>query len=341
MRKSREFDDALNECLERLLAQDETVEQCLNAYPEHAEALRPLLETALAAKEATAIQPRPEFRDRARYQLHSALGELGPKRSHSFFSWRWRPQWVTALATALAILLAGSGTVAAASGSMPDEPLYPVKLATERVQLTLTTSSLGKAELYAKLADRRVAEIVRMADESKPEKIALTAQRLNNHLTEMANLASAHEVAGLGGGTLVAPAEEAPAAEQAPVTEETPAVREAPATGKAPAIKKAPLPKKALTAEKAPAPEKTPEAKEAPTVQRVPLPAGPVKDIQKVRIETARRAKLKVEVARNAAEHTERLRAALETAPEAAKPALLKAIADSKNGYQKAIKSLD
>ena len=340
MRKSREFDDALNECLERLLAQDETVEQCLNAYPEHAEALRPLLETALAAKEATAIQPRPEFRDRARYQLHSALRELEPKRSHSFFSWRWRPQWVTALATALAILLAGSGTVAAASGSMPDEPLYPVKLATERVQLTLTTSSLGKAELYAKLADRRVAEIVRMADESKPEKIALTAQRLNNHLTEMANLASAQEVVGIGGGTLVAPAE-APAAGQAPVAEEAPIVREAPAAEKAPAAKKAPLPKKALTAEKAPAPEKAPEAKEAPTVQRVPLPAGPVKDIQKVRIETARRAKLKVEVARNAAEHTERLRAALETAPEAAKPALLKAIADSKNGYQKAIKSLD
>ena len=340
MRKSREFDDALNECLERLLAQDETVEQCLNAYPEHAEALRPLLETALAAKEATAIQPRPEFRDRARYQLHSALRELEPKRSHSFFSWRWRPQWVTALATALAILLAGSGTVAAASGSMPDEPLYPVKLATERVQLTLTTSSLGKAELYAKLADRRVAEIVRMADESKPEKIALTAQRLNNHLTEMANLASAQEVVGIGGGTLVAPAE-APAAGQAPVAEEAPIVREAPAAEKAPAAKKAPSPKKALTAEKAPAPERAPEVREAPTVQVVPLPAEPAKDIHKVRVEATRRAKLKVEVARDAENNAEQLRAALEKAPEAAKPALLRAIADSQNGYEKAIKSLD
>ena len=329
MRKSREFDNALNECLERLLAQGETVEQCLNAYPEHAEALRPLLETALAAKEATAIQPRPEFRDRARYQFNSALRELEPKRGHFLFSWRWRPQWVTALATALAILLAGSGTVAAASGSMPDELLYPVKLATERVQLTLTTSSLGKAELYAKLADRRVAEIVRMADESKPEKIALTAQRLNNHLTEMANLASAQEVAGLGGGTLVVPAEEAPAA------------GEAPATGKAPAAKKAPSPKKALTAEKAPGLERAPEVREAPTVQRVPLPAEPAKDIHKVRVEATRRAKLKVEVVRNAENNAEQLRAALEKAPEAAKPALLRAIADSQNGYEKAIKSLD
>ena len=335
MRKSREFDNVLDECLERLLVRGKTIEQCLSAYPEHAEALRPLLETALAAKRAAAIQPRPEFKDRARYQFYSVLRELERKRSRPFFGWRWQPQWATAVAIVLVFLLAGSGTVAAASGSMPDEPLYPVKLATEQVQLALTPSSLGKVELYARLADRRVAEIVRMAGESKPEQIELTVQRLNTHLTKIAGLASPQEVVGLGGGTIVAPAEGVPAAREAPPAAKPSVVRQAPVAEKAPAVKEAPVAREALPAERAPTVEK------APAVRRVPIPAERARDIQKARIVAVRRAKLRAEVTRYAANHTERLRAALKTAPESAKPALLRAIADSKSGYQRAIESLD
>ena len=52
MRKSREFNNILDECLERLLVMDETIEQCLRSFPEHADRLKPLLETALTAREA-------------------------------------------------------------------------------------------------------------------------------------------------------------------------------------------------------------------------------------------------------------------------------------------------
>ena len=34
--ESREFDNILDECLERLLVKGETIEQCLQSYPEHA-----------------------------------------------------------------------------------------------------------------------------------------------------------------------------------------------------------------------------------------------------------------------------------------------------------------
>ncbi len=143
MRKSREFDNALDECLNRLLTDGGSLEQCLQSFPEHAPELKPLLETALAAKQATVIQPRPEFRDRARYQFHLALQEMEQKKSRSFFSWGWQPRWVAVVAIVFTLLLAGSGTVAVASGSMPDEPLYGVKLAAEQVQLALTPTSLG------------------------------------------------------------------------------------------------------------------------------------------------------------------------------------------------------
>ena len=191
MRKSKEFDNILDECLERLLVKGETIEQCLASYPEQATELEPLLQTALAAKKASAIEPRPEFRARARYQFRSALQEAKTKRGHRLFV--WQPRWATAIAIVLILLLAGGGTVAAAGNSMPDGTLYPVKLATENVRLRLTPSELGKAQLYASFTDKRVLEIARMAKEGKPELVERTAQRLDTHLVMIAFLVSPPE----------------------------------------------------------------------------------------------------------------------------------------------------
>src|SRR3989304_5737662 len=97
------FDNILNDCLERLLAKQATVEQCLQSYPEHAAELKPLLETALAAREGKAIQPSPAFKARARYQFQAALQQqVKPRRA----AWVWHQQWVTAIAIVLAVLLA-------------------------------------------------------------------------------------------------------------------------------------------------------------------------------------------------------------------------------------------
>jgi hypothetical protein len=208
MNKNRKFNDILDECLERLLAKGETLEQCLQSYPEQAAELKPLLETALATKRASAIEPRSEFRATARYQFHSALQAIGPKRP--FFG--WLPRWATVVAIVLALLLAGGGgTVAAAAGSMPDEPLYPVKIASEQVRLALTPSPLGKAELYANLADKRVAEIIYVANKGDARQIELTTQRLNYVLTRIAVLVSGQmEEAGIKRIPLPAPAFVAP-----------------------------------------------------------------------------------------------------------------------------------
>ena len=208
MNKNREFDDILDECLERLLAKGETLEQCLQSYPELSAELRPLLETALATKRASAIEPRSEFRARARYQFHSALQTIESKRP--FFG--WLPRWATVVAIALVLLLVGGGgTVAAAAGSMPDEPLYPVKIASEQVRLAFTPSSLGKAELYANLADKRVAEIIHVANKGDARQVELVTQRLNYVLTRIAVLVSAQmEEAGIKRTPLPAPAFVAP-----------------------------------------------------------------------------------------------------------------------------------
>jgi len=214
MNSGKEFDDILDECLERLLVKSETIEQCLASHPEQAAELKSLLETAVVARKSVTIEPRPEFRARARYQLLSALAEPKPRRWQSFFL-GWKPQWTTAVAIVLVLLLAGGGTVAAARSSMPGSTLYPVKLATEQVQLALTFPSLGKTELYARLADRRVTEIVYMVDTGNTEQIEPTAQRLDSLLVTLASLPLAEEA---GGRVLLAP-EQAVAPPPKPVEE--------------------------------------------------------------------------------------------------------------------------
>jgi len=190
MNKNREFDNILDECLERLLAKGKTIDQCLQSYPEYADELKPLLKMAMDTKTAIAIQPRPEFRERARYQLQSAFHQATEPKRRLGFILRLSRGWAIALSIALVVLLAGGGTVAAAGYSMPNSPLYPVKLATEQVQMAFTFSDIGKAELHAKLADRRVAEIAYIANKGTLQQVEQTVQRLDNHLGMIASLTS-------------------------------------------------------------------------------------------------------------------------------------------------------
>jgi hypothetical protein len=191
--KDKEFNNILDECLERIVLGGETLEQCLKRYPKQAAGLKPLLETVLAVKEASAVEPRPEFKARASYQFRSALGEKAAPKRRPFFG--WLPRWATVLTIVLVVLLAGGGTVVAASNSMPDSILYPVKLATEEVRLAFTPSQLGKARLCSGFAAERVAEIIYMAEKGDAHQVELITKRLDDRLETLAVLAS-----GLGAG---------------------------------------------------------------------------------------------------------------------------------------------
>jgi len=197
MNHSDRFNDILSECLDRILKR-ETVEQCLLKYPDEAQELAPLLRTALAARVASNIQPRAEFKARARYEFQSALSEMQEKkkRGSPFFFWRWQwsTGWSAALAVIVVVVLGGGGSIVASAGSMPDNPLYSLKLMTEDVRLALTFSNAGKAELNAEYADRRAGEILYLAGSANPQDVHLAAVRLNNNLEEINDLTAAESV---------------------------------------------------------------------------------------------------------------------------------------------------
>ena len=381
MKSENELDNILDECLERMLTGGETVEQCLARYPQWARELEPLLQASLFARKASSIEPRPEFRERARYQLRAALQEMAEKRERRFSLFRWQPQWVTAVIVVLVLVVASGGTVAASGNSMPDELLYPVKLATERVRLTLTPSALGKAELYLEMADKRVAEIIVMANRGKAEHVEQVARRLNSYLAQAADLVAAQNG---GVGVVMAPP---PAAipEKAPETAVMLAPAPPPTEARVPSLTArgpeepgpetslapaGPMPEKApeiaargpekvkpglQLAPARPLPEKVPEItarepeKPTPGVMRVPAPPMPstieADDGEKDKDERElakldRRTRLRMLMIRNAIRNSEVLRAALVKVPEEARPALLRAIAESDNAYERVLEIL-
>jgi hypothetical protein len=333
MSRKRKFDDILNECIERVL-QGEPVEACLAAFPEHAAELEPLLRTAVATRKATDIRPRPEFRQRAAYEFQTAIRYVRTKQPGSL---RWQVRWVTAISVVVILLMAGTGTVAAASNSLPDEPLYNVKLFTEDVRIAFTPSALGKAELYAEFTDTRVNEIIQMADKGKVEQVEKATERMNRSLTAIAKLTR--------------PAGEIETAEDVTtqVLSAASAAPTPPTTAPAAAMNvTAPNTAQRQTSPPTPAQSTTPNFTAPhvpPSIQKAtPTPAPtPEKftSANATKLVGTGKIELKTTVSKQAIKNTQDLKEVLKRVPDTVKPSIEKAIDVAGKGYDEALKNMD
>jgi hypothetical protein len=93
----------------------------------------------------------------------------------------------------ISILFGGTaGTVYAAQGSMPDQPLYQVKTWSEDLLLLVTRSAQSQLEQNLNFADRRIVEIANLQAAGIP--IPQQVQtRLQNQLNQALNLAAGME----------------------------------------------------------------------------------------------------------------------------------------------------
>jgi hypothetical protein len=372
MNRNDQFNDILNTCLDRLFKGD-TIERCLQDYPEQARELEPLLRTAEAAKLASTIQPRAEFKAKARYEFQAAVNEMVAKKRHKFSfnwlpQWRWQSGWAIALIAFLVVVIGGGGTIAAASNSMPDSALYSVKLATERVQLAVASSDISKAELNARFANRRTEEIAYMASKGDPQEVQIIAARLNTNLSNMTQItvknnsrsnAALNHSAGGGVNTLVTPGPETNGAGQNDVQQPMlGAATAAPVPAVAPA-----LPPTVATF----APDNTAKAATPPPTALIIVPA-PVVTMPPVTVnvpapavngtfsaQTANSSnaasannaqlssegeKLKKIMEDNYNQRQSKLQATLDTAPANMRPAIRQAIAQSQSEYDQEISNI-
>ena len=184
------IEEAYNDCFERMLS-GETLESCLSSYPEYASELYAMLHTTYDIKRrAYPIQPRPEFKYWGRVRLQNAMYYGTPEKADSSpksISFNVRRNLAISMAALLVFVIASSGTVAASNDAMPDEPLYGVKLAVEQAQVTFTPNEWDKAEIYARMAEKRAQEIAVMAVKGNNEKVVATTQIMNRQLQQLEN----------------------------------------------------------------------------------------------------------------------------------------------------------
>ena len=191
MKRDRELEGILDSCVGRLLAGEATVEDCLAAHPRHAAELEPLLRTAAATSRALEFSAGEEVRERSLARFRLALAREDAQRSgtperRSLFG--WQPGWAMVLIVVLAVVLAGGGTVLAADSSMPGNPLYRVKLATERIRIAFAGTDVQKARVQAALTERRVAELAHVVSSGNARQVEQATQRYSNQLAAMSRL---------------------------------------------------------------------------------------------------------------------------------------------------------
>lgn len=172
--------ETLDKCIEAM-RQGKTKEECLALYPDAAPALAPLLEAAEYVRQAPKAEASEAamragkvrlLQEAARLRTEKKQKPARPWRRLSFLASttfalpQVRPlAWAPVLSLLLALsLIFGSVTTAMAAGrSLPDEPLYPIKLAGEQVQLTLTLTPTARADLALSLTEKRLGEIATLS----------------------------------------------------------------------------------------------------------------------------------------------------------------------------------
>lgn len=153
---SLDFEHALDEAL-RLRSAGWTVSACLERFPEHAEALKPLLETADAVSLALFADkpvPKPDLA-RGRSRVLQAARSAGRRRASLPLG-----RWATALAFVLIVVF---GTGAASAQALPGDWLYPVKRGLEAARLALAVDDTTRLQIDAEQNERRRQELVELA----------------------------------------------------------------------------------------------------------------------------------------------------------------------------------
>lgn len=96
------------------------------------------------------------------------------------------PYLVRTLVVAVVILSLVAGATAASADSLPDEPLYGLKLASEHVRLSLARTPADRAAVELSLAERRLAEAERLAADGRESAALVSSSAYGEHLANAA-----------------------------------------------------------------------------------------------------------------------------------------------------------
>jgi hypothetical protein len=155
----RQLIEAFNDCVNRL-ANGESIEECLRRHPQHAVALRPMLEAGLLVRRAQ-ISPVEvvQSQDRVRARITQEVQGLRVRPRASY------GRYVALAASLLLVFASVFGSAALGSANaLPGDPLYGVKRGIEAITLALAGSDSLREEYNA----RRISEIKQLLALQRP-----------------------------------------------------------------------------------------------------------------------------------------------------------------------------
>ena len=159
-----DFDELLEDSLEKIASGEATVEEVLARNPKDAPELEPYLRSAEHLQRGRAVAPSPFFAARLRSDLMREITATSrPVPRRPFFVQRM------ALNLGVLLLMFAFVSTAFAQAALPGDSLYNWKLTSENVWRVLTTDPLGTD---LQLSNRRINEYVAVSqDESRRARV--------------------------------------------------------------------------------------------------------------------------------------------------------------------------
>ena len=183
---NKEFDEALQSCLDLIRGGQETIDSVVARYPEFEDELRAQLEVTVWLSTAGAVlEPRPGFVSASRRRLISRIQQEQQPAAAIPLTWGERLQQflsvqkVAPVAFVFVLMLAlfVSGTVVSASQkSLPGDDLYSVKRTLEQIALATSLDEKNDAELQIQLVENRGSEVQALIVEERYEEVAETIE---------------------------------------------------------------------------------------------------------------------------------------------------------------------
>jgi hypothetical protein len=175
--------ELLAAALTRIEAGEATIESTLAAHPAQAAQLRPLLETALAARGAFEREPSAAVHARLRARV---LAAAAPRPMPVVRRPLWQPAATAALALAFLVALAIPVGMLANGRAVPGDWNYGLKRTGERVRLAVTLDNGERRALHLALAQRREREIQTLLEQNRTEYLPQAVRAFN---IEVGNIA--------------------------------------------------------------------------------------------------------------------------------------------------------
>lgn len=166
-----EIFDALEICLQEMESGAD-LDSVLARFPEHAEELRPILQTAVKARDLVTGDPSPDVVRRSRAKVLQRAAEL---RESNAAPYRRGLPVFSRLAISFALtalfLASSAGLVNASASALPGENLYPVKRGWENIRLFLIFNPQAREMLKDEFENERLHEVNELLAEGRHEVI--------------------------------------------------------------------------------------------------------------------------------------------------------------------------